>query len=301
MRAVVPGGAGFIGSHLVDALVARGDDVLVLDNLATGKRENVADAATLREGDIRSDADAAFDEARPEVCFHLAAQADVTTSVTRPDYDADVNVIGIVRVLEAARRHGTQIVFTSTGGAMYGECDEPAREDAPRLPVAPYGTSKLCGEEYLATYNRLHGTTHVSLRLGNVFGPRQLAKLEGGVIAIFMNRLAAGESVTIFGDGGQQRDFVYVGDVVSGMLAAVGRDGGVFNIGSGVATSVNDLYDACRRAAGTGDDPEYAPARPGELYRSVLDPRRAEEELGWQRAHDLESGLRETWSWVSAA
>ena len=299
MRAVVTGGAGFIGSHLVDALVARGDDVLVLDNLSTGKRENVADEATFHEGDIRSNADAAFDEARPEVCFHVAAQADVGTSVERPDYDADVNVLGTLRVLEAARRHGAQIVFTSTGGAMYGECERPAREDDERMPVAPYGTSKLCGEEYLATYNRLHATSHVSLRLGNVFGPRQMAKLEGGVIAIFMDRLHAGERATIFGDGGQQRDFVYVGDVVAALLVAVGQDGGVFNVGSGVATSINDLYAACRSVAGTGDDPDYAPPRPGELYRSVLDPTRAEQELAWRRAHDLESGLRETWSWVS--
>jgi UDP-glucose 4-epimerase len=300
VRAVVTGGAGFIGSHLVEALVARGDQVVVLDNLATGKRENVPDGARLHTGDIRSDADATFADARPEVCFHLAAQADVRTSVERPEYDADVNVLGTLRVLEAARRHEAQIVFTSTGGAIYGECARPAREEDDRMPIAPYGTSKLCGEEYLATYNRLHGTTHVSLRLGNVFGPRQMAKLEGGVVAIFIDRLDGGESVTIFGDGGQQRDFVYVGDVVAAMLAATGRNGGVFNIGSGVATSVNDLYAACRRVAGTGGDPEYAPPRPGELYRSVLDPARAEKELGWQRAHDLESGLRETWSWVSA-
>jgi UDP-glucose 4-epimerase len=254
----------------------------------------------LVERDVREPLDELFEDVGPNVCFHLAAQADVMTSVARPDFDADVNVLGTVRVLEAARRHATQVVFTSTGGAMYGECDEPAREDDPRLPVAPYGTSKLCGEEYLATYNRLHGTTHVSLRLGNVFGPRQMAKLEGGVIAIFMDRLNAGERVTIFGDGGQQRDFVYVADIVGGLLAAVGQSGGVFNIGSGVATSVNDLYAACRRAAGRGDEPEYAPARPGELYRSVLDPSHAEQDLGWQRLHDLESGLRETWSWVSA-
>jgi UDP-glucose 4-epimerase len=300
VRAVVTGGAGFIGSHLVDVLVARGDDVLVLDNFATGKRDNIPDGAVLHEGDIRSDADAAFDEGRPEACFHVAAQADVGTSVERPEFDADVNVLGTLRVLEAARRHEAQIVFTSTGGAMYGECERPAREEDERTPVAPYGTSKLCGEEYLAMYNRLHGTRHVSLRLGNVFGPRQMAKLEGGVIAIFMNRLHAGERVTIFGDGGQQRDFVYVADVVAAMLAAVGRNGGVFNVGSGVATSVNDLYAGCRRVAGTGEEPEYAPPRAGELYRSVLDPARAEQELGWRRAHDLESGLRETWSWVSA-
>ena len=300
MRAVVTGGAGFIGSHVVEALLARGDEVDVLDNLATGKRENVADGARLHEGDIREDAGPVFDGARPEVCFHLAAQADVGTSVERPELDADVNVLGTLRILEAARRHGAQVVFTSTGGAMYGECERPAREDDPRQPLSPYGTSKLAGEEYLATWNRLHGTRHVSLRLANVFGPRQMAKLEGGVIAIFMDRLAAGDRAGIFGDGNQTRDFVYVSDVVDAMLAAVGHDGGVYNVGTGVETSVNALYDACRRIAGSGEDPEYAPPRPGDLLRSVLDPSRAEQKLGWSRRHDLESGLRETWEWISA-
>jgi UDP-glucose 4-epimerase len=241
VRALVTGGAGFIGSHVVEALLARGDEVTVLDSLATGKRENVADGAELIEGDIRSDADAAFDAACPEVCFHLAAQADVGTSVERPDLDAEVNVLWTLRVLEAARRHGAQLVFSSTGGALYGECERPAREDDPREPLAPYGTSKLAGEEYLATWNRLHGTRHTTLRLANVFGPRQLAKLEGGVVAIFMDRLAAGENVRIFGDGEQTRDFVYVGDVVRAMLAAVGKPG-VFNVGTGVETSVNTLF-----------------------------------------------------------
>jgi UDP-glucose 4-epimerase len=298
VRALVTGGAGFIGSHVVEALLARGDEVTVLDSLATGKRENVADGAELIEGDIRSDADAAFDAARPEVCFHLAAQADVGTSVERPDLDAEVNVLGTLRVLEAARRHGTQLVFSSTGGALYGECERPAREDDPREPLAPYGTSKLAGEEYLATWNRLHGTRHTTLRLANVFGPRQLAKLEGGVVAIFMDRLAAGENVRIFGDGEQTRDFVYVGDVVRAMLAAVGKPG-VFNVGTGVETSVNTLFETCRRVSGSDATAEYAPPRPGDLLRSFLDPGRAERELGWRPQHDLERGVRETWAWAS--
>jgi UDP-glucose 4-epimerase len=294
VRAVVTGGAGFIGSHVVDALLARGDEVHVLDNLATGRRENVAPAAVFHEADIR-DPDAVFDAARPEVVFHLAAQADVGTSVERPVYDAEVNVLGTLRVLEAARRHSAQVIFSSTGGAIYGECERPAREDDPRLPLSPYGTSKLAGEEYLQTWNRLHGTRHVVLRFANVYGPRQLPKLEGGVVAIFCDRLRAGEPASIFGDGEQTRDFVYVGDVVAAVLAALGHDGGVFNVGTGRETSVNALWEACRRVAGVGAEATHAPARPGDLRRSVLDVSRAERELGWRAATSLEDGLRRTW------
>jgi UDP-glucose 4-epimerase len=300
VRALVTGGAGFIGSHLVDALLARGDEVAVLDNLATGKRENLGAGATLHEGDIRTGADAAFDVGRPELVFHLAAQADVGTSVQRPDYDADVNVLGTLRVLEAARRHGAQVVFSSTGGAIYGECERPAREEDERRPLSPYGTSKLAGEEYLATWNRLYGTRHVVLRFANVYGPRQLSKLEGGVIAIFMERLAAGSHAQIFGDGEQTRDFVFVGDVVEAMLAATGVEGGTFNVGTGVETSVNTLFETCRRVAGAEVVAEHAPPRAGELSRSVLDAGRAERELGWRPAHDLEGGLAETWAWAAA-
>jgi UDP-glucose 4-epimerase len=301
VRAVVTGGAGFIGSHVAEALVARGDEVHVLDNLSTGSREKVPEGATLAEGDIRTDSAALFDRVRPELCFHLAAQADVGTSVERPDYDADVNVVGTVRLLEAAREHGTQIVFTSTGGAMYGECDGPAPESAERQPISPYGISKLAGEEYLAGWNRLHGTRHLALRLGNVYGARQEASLEGGVIAIFLEGMAAGRPTTIFGDGEQTRDFVYVGDVVRALLAAAGRDGGVYNVGTGKETSVNELHALCRAVTGTTGEPERGPARPGDVRRSVVDPSLAAQELGWTAKTDLEQGLRETWEWTRAS
>jgi len=297
MRAVVTGGAGFIGSHLVDTLAERGDEVHVVDSFATGRRENVDGRATVHERDVREPLEELFADVRPECVFHLAAQADVGTSVEQPQLDAEVNVLGTLRVLEAARPHGAVVVFTSTGGAIYGECAEPAQEDARREPLSPYGTSKLCGEEYLATWNRLHGTRHVALRLANVYGPRQLAKLEGGVVAIFMDRLRAGEPGTIFGDGGQERDFVYVADVVAALLAAAGAaEPGTYNVGTGVATSVNELWRLCAGAAGGGADPLHAAPRPGDLRRSVLDASRARAALGWEPQTPLDQGIRETWA-----
>jgi UDP-glucose 4-epimerase len=295
VRAVVTGGAGFIGSHVVEALVARGDEVHVVDNLATGRRENLAAGATLHERDVREPLDEVLAAVRPDLVVHLAAQADVGTSVAQPLLDAEVNVLGTVNVLEAARPHGAQVVFSSTGGAIYGECERPAREDDPRRPVSPYGAAKLAAEEYLATWNRLHGTSHVVLRFANVYGPRQLAKLEGGVVAIFTDRLRAGEGVTIFGDGEQTRDFVYVGDVVASVLAAIGHDGGTFNVGTGEETSVNELFETCRRIAGVDVEARYAPARAGEALRSVVDVSRTERELGWRPQSSLEVGLRATW------
>jgi UDP-glucose 4-epimerase len=300
VRAVVTGGAGFIGSHVVASLLARGDEAHVLDNFSSGKRENVPDGATLHRGDIRTDSARVFDEVKPEACFHLAAQIDVRVSVERPDVDADVNVIGTLRVLEAARAHGTKVVFASTGGAIYGERDSPAPEDAPRLPLAPYGTSKLAAEEYIAMYNRLYGTSHVSMRYGNVYGPRQDAHGEAGVVAIFMSRLRDGETPRIFGDGEQTRDYVYVGDVAAATLAGLGHDGSVFNVGTGVETSVLELYEHIQRAAGIEREPEFAPPRAGELQRSVLDPSRAQSELGWRANHSLDDGLAETWAWISS-
>jgi UDP-glucose 4-epimerase len=290
LRAIVTGGAGFIGSHVVDALLARGDDVLVLDDLSRGKRENVPDAP-VEVVDVRGPLEKHFEGA--DVCFHLAAQIDVRVAVERPEHDAQVNVLGTVNVLEAARRHGMQVVFASTGGAIYGECDGPAPEDAPRRPLSPYGVSKLAGEEYLAAYSRLYEARHVSLRYANVYGPRQDPHGEAGVVAIFLGRLAAGVAPRIFGDGGQTRDYVYAGDVARASLAAVGNEG-VFNVGTGIETSVSELYELCRRVAGSELEAEPADARLGEIQRSVLDASRAERELGWRPEVGLEDGLRLT-------
>src|SRR6476620_2637268 len=264
MRAVVTGGAGFIGSNLVDALLARGDDVTIVDNFATGKREHVNAAATLLEHDIREPFSVDAD-----VIFHLAAQADVQTSMQRPEYDAAVNVVGTVNVLASSDR--AQVIFASSGGAGYGECAAPADEQTPFLPLSPYGIAKKCGEEYLAGWNRIHGTSHVSLRFANVYGPRQDAGLEGGVVAIFLEGLARGEQTVIYGDGTQSRDFVFVHDVVSAALTAVGKAGGPYNVGSGIATTVAELHRECAAVAGSSDEPGVAEARLGDVHRSVLD------------------------------
>jgi UDP-glucose 4-epimerase len=230
--------------------------------------------------------------------FHLAAQADVRVSVDRPVEDAEVNVIGTIRVLEAARRHGAQVVFSSTGGAIYGECEVPAVETAPCEPLSPYGTAKLAAEEYIRAYNRLYGTGHVALRYGNVYGPRQDPHGEAGVVAIFLGALARSEQAYVFGDGLQARDYVYVGDVARATTAALGQEGGVFNVGTGRDTSVVDLYALCARVAGSDARAEHAPARLGELFRSVLDPELAASELGFRAMVELEDGLQATWDWV---
>jgi UDP-glucose 4-epimerase len=298
VRAVVTGGAGFIGSSLVDALLVREDEVHVVDDLSSGRREQVAPDATLHVRDVAEPLGDLFDEVRPDVVFHLAAQVDVRASVADPAADLRSNVLGTLNVLEAARPRGAQVIFASTGGAIYGECDTPAREDAPRLPLAPYGTSKLSAEEYLATWNRLYGGRHVALRLGNVYGPRQDPHGEAGVVAIFLSRIRDGEPATIFGDGLQTRDYVFVGDVVRAFVGAVGADGGVFNVGTGEEMSVVDLWEACK--AETGASAEFVRAEPrlGEIQRSCMDTRRAETTLHWRAEVPLSTGLRETWEWI---
>jgi UDP-glucose 4-epimerase len=299
VRAIVTGGAGFIGSHVVDALLARGDEVAVIDSLARGKEENVAAGAELHVRDIREPLDDLFDAIRPEAVYHLAAQVDVRVSVERPVDDADVNVLGTVRVLEAARPHGAQVVFASTGGAIYGECEVAAREDSPLEPLSPYGTGKLAAEEYIRSYNRLYGTRHIALRYGNIYGPRQDPHGEAGVVAIFLGALARGDQARIYGDGLQTRDYVYVGDVANATTAALGQDSGVYNVGTGRETSVVDLYALCAQVAGSDIPAEHAPARLGELQRSFLDPTRAAESLGFTAMVDLENGLRATWEWIT--
>lgn len=294
MRAVVTGGAGFIGSHLVDALVARGDDVTVLDDLSTGRRDFVNPGAVLVEHDIR----APF-SVEADVVFHLAAQADVGTSVERPVFDAEVNVIGTINVLEAARAAAAAVVFSSTGGAIYGDVDAPAAEDAPLRPVSPYGMAKLAAEGYLAGWARVYGLRTAVLRFANVYGPRQSSALEGGVIAIFLERLAAGQGTTIFGDGEQTRDFVHVDDVVAALLAVSGRSGETYNVGTGVETSVARLHELCCEAAGVDAPPAYGPPRLGDARRSVLDVRRAAASLAWRARVDLADGLRRTWASMS--
>jgi UDP-glucose 4-epimerase len=298
VRAIVTGGAGFIGSHVVDALVAQGAEVAVVDSLVHGSKDNVAAGAELYVRDIREPLDDVFDAVRPEAVFHLAAQADVRVSVERPVEDAEVNVLGSVRIVEGARKHAAQVVFASTGGAIYGECTEPAREDSPCEPLSPYGTAKLAAEEYLRSYNRLYGTRHIALRYGNVYGPRQDPHGEAGVVAIFLGALARGEQARIFGDGVQTRDYVYVGDVARATVSTLGHEGGVFNVGTGRETSVAELYELCALVAGSETPAEQAPARLGELQRSFLDTTRAAESLGFTAMVDLEDGLRSTWDWV---
>ena len=303
MRALVTGGAGFIGSNLVDALLERGDDVTVLDDLSTGRRENLTDAlangAELVEGDIR-DAEALIDLAErivPEVVFHLAAQIDVRVSAADPARDARINVEGTINALNAARQSGAlRFINTSTGGAIYGEGRVlPAPEDHPVAPEAPYGQSKFAAEGYCELFGRLHGMSTVSLRYGNVFGPRQDPLGEAGVIAIFCGRLLEGKRPTVFGDGRQTRDYIYVGDVVDANLRAAEADvTGPVNIGTGVQTSVLGLIEALAPHASGSFEPELAPKRPGEVQHIALDASRAREELGWEAAEDLSAGLERT-------
>jgi UDP-glucose 4-epimerase len=305
MRTLVTGGAGFIGSNLVDALLARGDEVVVLDDLSTGREANLRDAlgngAELVRADIREGESVTriVAEAAPEAIFHLAAQIDVRKSVVDPGADARINVEGTANVLEAARRANVgRFVNTSTGGAIYGDVDTiPTPESTPPAPMAGYGTSKFCAEQYCALYARLHGLRTVTLRYGNVYGPRQDPLGEAGVVAIFCGRLMDGGRPTVYGDGRQTRDYVYVGDVVAANLAAAERPeaGGAFNVGTGRETSVLDLVAILREAGGRDDfEPEFAEARLGEIERSCLDVSRAREELGWEARTSLVDGMRAT-------
>jgi UDP-glucose 4-epimerase len=305
MRTLVTGGAGFIGSNVVDALLARGDEVVVVDDVSTGRESNLegarAKGAELVRADIRDGARIAqiVGDAAPEVIFHLAAQIDVRKSVDDPGWDASINVEGTANVLEAARRAGVaRFVNTSTGGAIYGDVDTiPSPESTPPAPMAGYGTSKFCAEQYCDLYARLHGLSTVTLRYGNVYGPRQDPLGEAGVIAIFCGKLMDGGRPTIYGDGRQTRDYVFVGDVVAANLAAADkRDvGGAVNVGTGRETSVLDLVAILQQEGGREDfEPDFAEARLGEIERSCLDVTRARDELGWEARTSLNDGMRAT-------
>ncbi len=314
MRALVTGGAGFIGSNLVDALLDRGHEVTVLDDLSTGKAENLAAARrrgiAFHKTDI-TDGPAVrrvFDGARPDIVFHLAAQIDVRKSIEDPRWDSSINVGGTINVLEAARASGiVRLVNTSTGGAIYGDVDViPTPETTAPRPMAAYGTSKLCAETYLGLYERLYGLASVTLRYGNVYGPRQDPLGEAGVIAIFCGKLLAGTRPTIFGDGRQTRDYTFVGDIVAANLAAAEHPEarGLYNVGTGTEASVLEVLAALRQAAGLGDDdlqPEFRPARLGELQRSAMDVRRARAELGFTTQVGLDDGMRRTLDWARGA
>ncbi|HEY7151692.1 MAG TPA: NAD-dependent epimerase/dehydratase family protein [Solirubrobacterales bacterium] len=305
MKALVTGGAGFIGSHLVDALLERGDEVLVIDNLSSGRRENLAGAigagAQLVEADVTDVAAVAdlFEQHRPEVVFHLAAQIDVRRSVADPVYDLSVNVAGTLNLLEAGRVNETsRFVLASTGGAIYGEgakLDLPLDETAQCRPDAPYGQSKFAAEGYASLYGRLYGLKATALRLGNVYGPRQDPHGEAGVVAIFCGALLSGGTPKVFGDGNQTRDYVFVGDVVEAFAAAASAEvEGTYNVGTGVETSVLELGELIGGVCDRPFEPELAPPRAGEVQRIAIDSGRAGEELGWRARTALVDGLRET-------
>jgi UDP-glucose 4-epimerase len=308
-RVLVTGGAGFIGSHVVDAYLALGDDVWVVDNLTSGRRANVPDGAEfleldIRDGDIRN----LFREIRFDLVNHHAAQIDVRVSVQDPGHDASINLQGLLNLTEAAIEVGTErFVYVSSGGVVYGEPEQvPTPESAPKLPLSPYGVTKLTGEYYLNYYRVVRGLEYVALRYSNVFGPRQDPHGEAGVVAIFCSRLLREDPLTIFGDGEQTRDYVFVRDVVSAnMLASqlqlgdvAGLDARAFNVGTGVGTSVNRLADVIEAISGSAPGRERQPERPGELRHSTLDSTLLRSR-GWSPAFTLEEGLRETYDHIA--
>ena len=304
MRTLVTGGAGFIGSHLADGACARGHEVLVIDNLSRGNRNNLPSQARFHELDITaSEALDAVRNFRPNAMYHFAAQMDVRHSVADPIFDAQVNVLGTIALAQAAAESGCQLfAMASTGGAIYGEQSEyPASESHPCRSESPYGLSKLAGEQYLDYFGRTSGMRTAALRLANVYGPRQDPHGEAGVVAIFSKKMLAGEQPTIFGDGGQTRDYVYVGDVVAGFLSLLDRPEarGSINIGTAIETDVNDLAHLIAQAANFDGKPAYAPGKPGEQRRSVISHHLATERLGWRPQVDLETGLAQTVAWFA--
>lgn len=298
MKVLVTGGAGFIGSHLVDRLVQEGHEVIIVDNLATGKRRNINRSARFYKLDIQSwRLERVFRNERPNVVMHLAAQMDVRKSVEDPMFDAQVNILGTLNVLQQAVRHGVRkVVFSSSGGAIYGEQEIfPAPESHVTNPLSPYGLSKLCGEQYLSYYQRISGLQVVSLRYANVYGPRQDPEGEAGVVAIFIQKLLNNEQAVINGNGRQTRDFVFVEDVVEANLAIMGQETqGTYNVGTGVETSINDLFRILVQHTGSACKEVHGPAKKGEQARSVIDSSKLRHELSWEPKTGLSEGLKKT-------
>ena len=300
MRVAVTGGAGFIGSHVVDALCERRDEVLVLDDLSSGRQEQVAKAALFLVSDVRSpDAARAVTMFRPHAIIHLAAQMSVSRSVREPLIDADINVLGSLNMLETARALGARFVFASTGGALYGDASVlPTPETYPARPISPYGVSKLAVEHYLGCYRTTHGVRTIALRYANVYGPRQNPHGEAGVVAIFCKNLVAGQESIINGDGTQTRDYIYVADVVRAVLMALDSDVyGAFNVGTGRQTDVNTVFETLARSFAEPAPASHAPARPGEQLTSALGCSLIANQLGWQPLVELQEGLRRTAIW----
>lgn len=300
MRILVTGGAGFIGSHVADGFRSQGHDVAVVDDLSAGNRANLDPTIKLFECDIRSDAlEDVFKDFKPEVVDHHAAQSNVPASVHNPVHDASVNVLGSLNLLRlAAQYEAKKFIYVSSGGAMYGEPDPaelPVKETAPVRPLSPYGASKQAVEAWLGVYQRTFGLDYTVLRYANIYGPRQSIREEGAVVAVFATRMAADQPVTIDGTGEQTRDFVYVGDCVTANIAALERGSGMsLNIGTGRETSIRELFDALAEVAGYGQKPGFGPARKGDVVRIVLDPSRANRELGWEAKMPLYEGLDRT-------
>jgi UDP-glucose 4-epimerase len=297
MNILVTGGAGFIGSHIVDAYLQAGHRVTVVDDLSTGSEANLNPNARFVKADIGDPAlGGLFTQEKFDVVNHHAAQMDVRRSVADPALDARTNVLGLLNILELSRRNGVgKIIFAASGGTYYGECRRPARESDPPAPLSPYGVSKLAGEHYVRAYGALHGLRYTVLRYGNVYGQRQDPHGEAGVVAIFCRRLSSGSSVSIFGDGRQQRDYVHVSDVARANGLALRRgDGESLNVGTGRAVSVNELFKTLKAVSGSASAAESRPARTGELFRSVLNVARAKKVLGWTPKVSLGKGLRET-------
>jgi UDP-glucose 4-epimerase len=298
MRVLLTGGAGFIGSHVADQLLARGHEVAIMDDLSSGKKENIPEGAVFYELDIRGGCAEVFEEFKPDALSHQAAQMDVRRSVRKPDFDADVNVLGTIRLLQRCVGHGVRrVVFASTGGAVYGEQREfPAPEDHPQYPISPYGVSKLADERYLHFYQTQYGLPYAALRYANVYGPRQDPHGEAGVVAIFCGNLAAGHGSTINGTGEQTRDYVYVEDVARANVLALEGDApsGAYNVGTGIEASVNELYEILREASGRDLPPAHGPAKQGEQLRSSVNPVAAARILGWRPETDLAAGLKRT-------